>query len=98
MDGRMCSGLVDSEEIKIAFGKITDKHDWYSASDFNDSIIACELLDLVPGITGTTTADLDELTDANFHTAREVIETLQKEYEDFLKVEKEYEFKKYRKC
>jgi len=98
MDGRMCSGLTDSEEIKIAFGKITDRHDWYSADDFNESIIACELLDLVPGITGTTTADLDELTDANFHTAREVIETLQKEYEDFLKVEKEVEFRRFRKC
>ena len=95
----MCSILPDrAEEIKRAFGIITEQHEWYDASDFIDSVIACELLTLVPGITAATPADLEELTDDNFHSARRVIEDLQKEYQDFLKVEKEYEFKKFRKC
>jgi len=94
----MCSGLTDAEEIKTAFNKISEQHEWYDASDYIDSVIACEFLTLVPGITAATAADLDELTDDNYHTARRVIEDLQKEYTNFLKVEKEYEFKKYRKC
>jgi len=94
------SSIFTNKENAVmdASGDIWSSHGWNNADDVNHSVLACELLEAVPGITGMTTAELDQLTNLNFHTEREVIETLQKDYKEFLKVEKEIEFKKFRKC
>ena len=95
----MCFGLIDQDKVK----EITMEFEGDYPVPALESVeyerkLGCLLLDKYPEVITATPADLDELTDANFHTAREVIETLQKEYEDFKKFEKENEFKKFRKC
>jgi len=93
----MCSGLtkVYADAVMDASSKIWSKHGWNNADDVQHSVLACELLDEVPGITTLEASELDQLTDQNFHTEVTVITNLQKEYQLFLKVEKEVEFKKW---
>jgi len=98
MDGRMCSGLINAGEVMDASSKIWFDHGWNNADDVIHSVLACKLLDALPGLMTITTSELDQLTNENYHTDREVIESLQKEFEDFKKFEKENEFKKFRKC
>lgn len=96
--GRMCSGLINAGTVMDASSKIWFDLGWNSADDVVHSVLACKLLDALPGLMTITTSELDQLTNENYHTDREVIESLQKEYEDFKKFEKEIEFKKFRKC
>ena len=98
LDGRMCFTLISVGVVMAASGSIWSKHGWNSADDVVHSVLACELLEEVPGIVNMTESELDILTDENHHTDREVIESLQEEYEDFKKSEKEVEFRKFRKC
>ena len=98
LDGRMCFTLISVGVVMAASGSIWSKHGWNSADDVVHSVLGCELLDGLPGLMAITTSELDQLTNENYHTDREVIESLQKEYEDFKKIEKEIEFRKFRKC
>ena len=91
----MCSGLINAGAVMDASSKIWEKHGWNNADDVGYSVLACELLDALPGITSMTTSELDQLTNENYHTEVTVITNLQKEYLLFLKVEKEVEFKKW---
>jgi len=96
----MCFTLtdVDAEIIMNASSKIWAKYDWHDVNDVIDSVLACELLDVVPGITTVTPAELDLLENSGYFREREVIEELQKEYTKFVHAEKEVEFRKFRKC
>jgi hypothetical protein len=94
----MCSGLINAGAVMDASSKIWLDMGWNNADDVVHSVLACKLLDALPGILSITTSELDQLTFENYHTDREVIESLQKEFEDFKKFEKENEFKKFRKC
>ena len=95
MDGRMCFGLINAGAVMDVSSSIWSKHGWNNADDVQHSVLACELLDALPGITSMTTSELDQLTNENYHTEVTVITNLQKEYLLFLKVEKEVEFKKW---
>ena len=98
LDGRMCSGLINAGAVMDASSGIWSKHGWNNADDVIHSVLGCELLDALPGLMSIPPSELDQLTNENYHTDREVIESLQKEYEDFKKIEKEIEFRKFRKC
>jgi len=98
LDGRMCFTLTNASAVMDASSKIWFDHGWNNADDVIHSVLACKLLDALPGLMTITTSELDQLTNENYHTDREVIESLQKEFEDFKKFEKENEFKKFRKC
>lgn len=90
--------MVSAGAVMDASSSIWSRHGWNNADDVVHSVLACNLLDALPGLMAITTSELDQLTNENYHTDREVIESLQKEYEDFKKFEKENEFKKFRKC
>jgi len=94
----MCFTLINAGAVMDASSKIWFDMGWNNADDVIHSVLGCKLLDALPGLMSITTSELDQLTNENYHTDREVIESLQKEFEDFKKFEKENEFKKFRKC
>ena len=94
----MCFTLTDLELIKKVTMDIESEGGSELDQDQMQTLLVCALVERVPGITTTSTADLDHLTDENWHTTRRAIEEIQKEYLNFIKHEKELDFRKYWKC
>tara|TARA_R100000963_G_C4643399_1_gene107191 strand:+ start:2056 stop:2340 length:285 start_codon:yes stop_codon:yes gene_type:complete len=94
----MCFTLTDLELIKKVAEDIESEAGFALDQDQVQTLLVCALVERVPGITTTTTAELDRLTDEDWHTTVRAIHEIQKEYLNFIKHEKELDFRKYWKC
>ena len=95
----MCSGLIDQDRVK----QITMDFESGDSVPGIDSVeyerkLGCLLLDKYPEVITATTADLELLTDENWHSTRRTIEFLKEEYDNYLKIEKIEDFRRFRKC
>ena len=99
----MCSGLIDQDRVKeitmnFESGKTeTGPVPGIDTAEYERKL-GCLLLDKYPEVITATTADLDELTDENWHSTRRTIEFLKEEYDNYLKIEKIEDFRRFRKC
>ena len=95
----MCFGLIDQDKVK----EITMEFEGDYPVPALESVeyerkLGCLLLDKYPEVITATPADLQALTDENWHSTRRTIEFLKEEYTNFLKFDKIEEFIKFRKC
>jgi len=95
----MCFGLIDQDRVKNITMDFEsgDSVPGYETDEYARKL-GCILLDKYPEVITATTADLDELTDENWHSTRRTIEFLKEEYANFLKFEKLDDFRRFRKC